>query len=359
VERLLALWVPEYAEEKADGASLRTMAALLDALVSVCPFVEPIRLGLLTLPLRGPSRFFGGDEAVFEVVRATVHDVAGVTPQLGVAEGLFCADLAARQGVVVPAGEGPAFRRAQSIEVLGRRDLMTTCRRLGIHTVGAFADLPPARVAERFSAPVRVLHRVARGDLQEMPGQRDAKLPERLRRSRGEEVHADEQMGFFGQRSAGDDRAQAAAHRLRHRLGVESVLVAEVLGGRTPDDRATLVPWGAPRATSRDQAPWPGRIGAPAPTTSFRQPVAVDVVSETGERLELSARGTLSAAPGAVVLRAGTRHRVRWSAGPWPMVERWWQTPRRRAHLQVLLDTGEAFLLMTEAGRWWLTGVYD
>jgi len=41
------------------------------------------------------------------------------------------------------------------------------------------------------------------------------------------------------------------------------------------------------------------------------------------------------------------------------MVERWWQAPRRRAHLQVLLDSGEAFLVSTESGAWWLTGIYD
>jgi len=359
MERLLALWVEEFATEQADGASLRVLSDLLDALVSVCPFVEPIRLGLLTLPLRGPSRFFGGDQAVFDVVRATVRDVAGVTPLLGVAEGLFCAELAAREGVVVPAGETDSFRRRHSLTVLGRKDLTTTCRRLGIHTLGAFADLEPARVAERFSAPVRVLHRVARGELAEMPEQRDKRLRERLRTARGETERPDEQLGFFGQRSASDDRAQAAAHRLRHRLGVESVLVAELHGGRTPDDRATLVPWGAPRPGHRDEAPWPGRLGAPAPTTSLRHPVTVELLSHEGIPIQLGARGTLSAAPHTMVLAQGVRRQVRWSAGPWPMVERWWQAPRRRAHLQVLLDSGEAFLVSTESGAWWLTGIYD
>ena len=37
------------------------------------------------------------------------------------------------------------------MEVLGRKDLATTCQRLGLHTVGAFADLDPARVGERFN----------------------------------------------------------------------------------------------------------------------------------------------------------------------------------------------------------------
>jgi protein ImuB len=48
-----------------------------------------------------------------------------------------------------------------------------------------------------------------------------------------------------------------------------------------------------------------------------------------------------------------------WFAGPWPLVERWWASGRRRAHVQVLLDSGEAMLLSAEAGRWWLVGIYD
>lgn len=359
MERLLAVFIPDLASEDADGTSLRLLNALLDALVGVCPFVEPIQLGLLTLPLRGPSRFFGGDDAVAAVVRTTVRDVTGAEAQLGVAEGLFCAELAARQAISVPAGATDEFRRMQSIAVLGRKDLATTCRRLGMHTLGAFADLDPANVAERFSAPVRVLHRVARGEITELPTQRDKSLITRLRHARGESAPLDEQMGFFGQRSIGDERAHAAALRLRHRLGDESVLVAHVQGGRAPSDCATLVPWGAPRPPRSDDAPWPGRLGAPAPTTTFRHPVAVEVLDRDGAPVRFNIRGIMSADAVSVVLVRGQRRRVMWSAGPWPMVERWWESQSRRAYLQVLLDGNEAFLLTVQTGQWWLTGVYD
>ena len=176
MERLLAVWIDELSQERADGSALRTFATVVEALVGVSPFIDPIRLGLLVLPLRGPSRFFGGDAAVLDAVRTTVGDIAGVRPRLGVAEGLFCAELAARQEVVVAAGETTAFRRAQLLDVLGNNDLATTGRRLGFATVGAFADLSPGHVAERFSGSVRVLHRVARGELSELPSQRDRRL---------------------------------------------------------------------------------------------------------------------------------------------------------------------------------------
>jgi protein ImuB len=50
---------------------------------------------------------------------------------------------------------------------------------------------------------------------------------------------------------------------------------------------------------------------------------------------------------------------VVWHAGPWPLMERWWSLSRRRAHLQVLLASGEALLLTAESSRWWLVGIYD
>jgi nucleotidyltransferase/DNA polymerase involved in DNA repair len=359
VERLLALWIEELSVEQADGSSLRSLVAVLDALVSICPFVEPIRLGFITMPIRGPSRFFGGDDAVMDTVAAAVRDVTGYEVSLGVAEGLFCAELAARQRTVVPAGGTRLFRHVQPLAVLGHKELTTTARRLGLVTVGEFAELAPARVTERFSRTVQVLHRVARGELYELPTQRDKQLLARLRTARGEDVRAEEQMGFFGQRSASDDRAQAAAHRLRHRLGVDGVLVADVRGGRSPDDRAALVPWGAPRAAARDEAPWPGQLGSPAPTTSFRYPVRVEVLDGDNQPVRLGVRGAMTGTPSVLVLERGVRRRITWCAGPWLFIEQWWAAPRRRAHAQVILETGEAMLVTTEGGQWWLTGMYD
>jgi protein ImuB len=357
MERLLAVWVPALGDESPDGATLRTYLTLLDALSVLCPFTEPVRLGLYALPVRGPSRFFGGEGAVLDAVATTVADVTSVETRLGVADGLFCAELAARRAVVVPAGATEAFRRAQPLDVLGRKDLATTCRRLGLHTVGAFADLDAARVAERFDGHALHLHQVARGEVGELSGQRDARLAARLARLRGETGVLGEQRGFFGQRGAGDDRAEAAAHRIRRRLGADAVVVASLRGGRGPGDRAALVPWGSPEAR-RDDAPWPGQLGAPLPATTLAHPVAVELRDDADEPVRVSARGLLSGLPAVAVL-ARARHEVVWYAGPWPIVERWWAAARRRAHLQVVLDTGAAVLLVAESGRWWLTGIYD
>ena len=358
MERLIGVWIESLRVEALDGSTLRESLALLDALGVVCPFTEVIHLGFYVLPSRGPSRFFGGEARVLEVVATVVRDVLGREASLGVADGLFCCELAAREGVVLAPGATDEYRRSRPLAALGRRDLATTGRRLGLKTVGDFAELARARVNERFSAPVLQLHRVARGELAELPGQRDLRLGARLRRLR-EAERPDEQRGFFGQRGAADERAHAAALRLRQRLGADGVAVAALRGGRLPQDRAALVPWGSPPATSEGDAPWPGQLRAPSPATVFAHPVAVQLRGTTSGPVLVDARGSLSVPPTTFAFASGSARAVIWYAGPWPLVERWWSLARRRAHLQVLLETGEALLLVTESGRWSLAGVYD
>jgi len=359
MERLLALWIEALATDEADGSTLRDSLALLDALESWCPFSDLVRLGLYVLPLRGPSRFFGGEDEVMKMASATVRDVTGHDAHLGVADGLFCAELAAREQRVVRVGATDDFRRAQPLEVLGNKELATTCRRLGLYTVGSFADLAAARVGERFSTQALELHRVARGELEELPGQRDPRLRARLDHLRGQRATRTEQLGLFGDRGAGDDRAFAAAHRVRRRLGADALLVASLRGGRVPEDRAALVPWGSPIVEEKTEAPWPGRIRSPSPATSLAHPVAVRLHDEHDLPVLLSARGLLSAEPATLLLTHYARRKVGWYAGPWPLVERWWVLGRRRAYLQVVLALGEAVLLVAESERWWLVGIYD
>ncbi len=359
MERLLAIWIEALRDEAPDGSTLRNHLALFDALTILCPFTESIRLDLLVLPVRGPSRFFGGEAAVFDAVRTTVRDVTHHEPSLGVADGLFCAETASRHGLVLAPGTTESFRRSLPLAVLGRKDVATTCQRLGLHTVGSFADLEVGRVIERFNKHALVLHRVARGEVGELVGQRDLTLARRLRQLRGDDEVRDEQMGFFGQRGAGDDRTEAAAHRVRRRLGADAVVVASLRGGRVPGDRSTLVPWGSPLLNARDAAPWPGQMRAPSPATTLARPVAVQLRDARDQPVVMETRGLLSETPTVVLFSHQLRRDITWYAGPWPLVERWWALNRRRAHLQVLLAGGEALLLAAESSRWWLAGIYD
>jgi len=359
MERLLAIWIEALGDEASDGSSLRDHLALLDALTVLCPFTESVRLGLFVLPIRGPSRFFGGEAAVMENVRSTVLELTGHAPSLGIADGLFCAEACAQRGLVLEPGATESFRRSLPLSSLGRKDVATTCQRLGLHTVGSFADLDIARVGERFNKHALVLQRVARGEIFELDTQRDLKLAKRVAQLRGEDDRHDEQLGFFGSRGAGDDRADAAAHRVRRRLGADAVVVASLRGGRVPEDRATLVPWGSPKSVIRDVAPWPGQMRAPSPATTLTRPVAVQLRDASDHPVVMSARGFLSEAPTALLFSHQLRREVIWYAGPWPLVERWWTLNRRRAHVQILLVSGEALLLTAESSKWWLAGIYD
>jgi hypothetical protein len=358
VERLLALWVPELAADRPDGSDARAYLSLLEEVSEMCPFADAVRMGLVTLPVRGPSRFFGGEDVVVDHVAASAQRLLGHDPWVGVAGGLFSAFAAARSRTVVPPSREEEFRRSLPISTLERRELATLCRRLGLHTVGAFGDLAAARVAERFDRDALHAHRVARGEEGELFGQRDLRLGARLRALRGEDGEGPRQAGFFGDHLDADRRASAVAHRVRLRLGPEAVATASLRGGRDPAARSALVPFGAPAPPAGDRGPWPGRLPAPSPATTLAHPVALRLLDARGRDVRVDGRGLLSAPVAEVLFDRGARREVEWTAGPWPSVERWWSSRRRRAYLQAL-TAEEALLLYQERARWFLAGLYD
>ncbi|MFF7592278.1 hypothetical protein ACFZCK_32870 [Kitasatospora purpeofusca] len=82
---------------------------------------------------------------------------------VGVADGLFAAVLAARAGVLVPAGRTAEFLAPYPVAALGDAGLAELLDRLGLPTVGAFAALPAESVADRFGPTGTTAHRLARG----------------------------------------------------------------------------------------------------------------------------------------------------------------------------------------------------
>ncbi|HEY4397344.1 MAG TPA: DNA polymerase Y family protein [Acidimicrobiia bacterium] len=131
--------------------------------------------GRLTFPTRGPSRYFGGDNAMAVRCLDTVRDIGITDARVGVADGGFAAVLAARAAdsgavYVVPPGESSGFLAPWLVGVLedsepgeaaGVADLLV---RLGVRTLGAFAALPDGAVLGRFGSAGARAHRLARGD---------------------------------------------------------------------------------------------------------------------------------------------------------------------------------------------------
>jgi len=367
MERLVVVWCPELQQEGARGEEARRFVQVVARAAELCPWVHPVRLGVCALPARGPSRFFGGEEMVVRRLVQAVEEEADV----GVADGLFAAVLAARARLIVPAGETPAFLAPWSVATLARLDLAVTLQRLGVTTLGQFAALPSAHVSDRFGADAAACHRVARGDSGELTGLRDRSIERRLRVARGEDPDLGSepppyQPGFFGGASAADARAARSFCRVQERLGVDAVLVGRVQGGRDPAGQAALVPWGSPEAkvagagaTAAPGAPWPGRLPPPSPTEVLRAPRRAEVVTDDGAACAVSGRGLLNGEPARLSVEGGPwRPIVAW-AGPWPVTERWWSTRRRRARFQVVTDEGTAWLLCTERAQWWVEALYD
>lgn len=155
------------------------VAAAVDALA---PGVEILRPGLLVLAARGPSGYFGSEELAAERLVDEVAGV-GVECQVGIADALSAAVIAARAGRLVPPGRSAEFLAALSVAELAsepslaapeRIELVDLLRRLALHTIGSFATLSTTDVASRFGADAVLAHRSARGLPERPPSARAA-----------------------------------------------------------------------------------------------------------------------------------------------------------------------------------------
>ena len=117
--------------ERDPDLDARRFAPVVTALEDLTPRVEVLGAGCCVVATRGPSRYYGGDEALAELVQQTIAGVlddapvgtrsdatADVSVRVGIADGLFAAGLAAQlastrapsaQALVVPTGTSAAF----------------------------------------------------------------------------------------------------------------------------------------------------------------------------------------------------------------------------------------------------------
>ena len=359
MERLLAIWCPGILEEQEHGREARVFGAVVAALEAFATRVDPVRPGVCAVPTRGPSRYFGGDEALARMAtEAVAGGVAGAGPSagVGVADGLFAAVLAARAAlgarpVIVPAGETPSFLLPWPVSTLDRPELADLLVRLGIRTLGAFAALPGPQVLARFGAEGALCQRVARGTEGELPGFR-LFFP---RVSPGPATAVvTSQAGFWGDSADADARAARAVAGVQGLLGPEAVVRGRLQGGRGPAQRARLVPWTGPGRAGGETAfggPWPGQVPPPAPAVVLSPPLPALVVDGARRPVGVTGGGMATAVPAAVAVAGGPWAEVTGWAGPWPSDERWWSVRgrRRQARMQVVTATA-AHLLDAGAG---------
>ena len=155
--------------ERDEGRDARAFEAVVSAVEDIAPGVDVVRPGVCALHARGPSSYFGGEEAAAEHIVEQIAQVAGAEAQVGIADGMFAAALAARSGRIVLRGETPPFladfdiAAIGPIAMVGGNQLVDLLRRLGIRTLGAFAALPAADVLTRFGFDAALAHRLASG----------------------------------------------------------------------------------------------------------------------------------------------------------------------------------------------------
>ena len=206
----------EVAEHDPD-LDARRFAPVVAALEDLTPRVEVLVPGCCVVPTRGPSRYYGGDEALAELVHRTVVEAladasstagargvgalstagargvgavdAASIVSVGIADGLFAAGIAARAAavrtpsapmLVVPAGRSEAFLAPLPISTLAEafsplaaqsahsadgtaEDFVGVLARLGLRALGDVAALPAADLIGRFGRPGEWAHRLASG----------------------------------------------------------------------------------------------------------------------------------------------------------------------------------------------------
>jgi protein ImuB len=156
----------------ADAAlEARTFEIVARAIEALTPRVVLDRPGLCAFMTRGPSRYFGGDDALGVRVREGVVAALGAGEhdiRVGIADGGFAARLAARRAsadapMVVAPGRSAAFCAPWPVSVLDDPDLVSLLVRLGLPTLGDVAALPAEAVLARFGVDGRRFHDLARG----------------------------------------------------------------------------------------------------------------------------------------------------------------------------------------------------
>ncbi|HEX6873818.1 MAG TPA: DNA polymerase Y family protein, partial [Micromonosporaceae bacterium] len=145
------------------GRDARAFEPVVTAVEQLAPGVEVIRPGACAVAARGPSGYYGGELAAAERVVEHIALVCAVEAQVGIADGLFAAMLAARAGQIVPPGGTAAFLSDLDIATLDRPELTDLLRRLGVRTLAEFAALPAPDVLTRFGFDAAYAHRLATG----------------------------------------------------------------------------------------------------------------------------------------------------------------------------------------------------
>jgi protein ImuB len=159
-----------------EALEARAFEVVARAIEVLTPRLVLDRPGLCSFLTLGPSRYFGGDEALAARVHEAIVTALGETNpdirandvRVGIADGGFVARLATRRAragahFVVEAGASAEFCAPWPVAVFDDEGLESLLVRLGLRTLGDVAALPADAVLARFGIDGRRFHDLARG----------------------------------------------------------------------------------------------------------------------------------------------------------------------------------------------------
>ena len=152
--------------DRNEASEIRTFENVLSAIEEISAGVAPVRPGLCAL--RVPSRFYGGEKEAAAVVAEHLVGAGVWDFRMGIADGIFAAEHAARRAApqdcwIIPHGGSAVFLAVLPIGVLENAELVTLLRRLGIRSLGDFAALASPRCAHPLRPGRRLTPSTARG----------------------------------------------------------------------------------------------------------------------------------------------------------------------------------------------------
>jgi protein ImuB len=206
------------------GRDARAFEPVVAAVEEVVAGVEVLRPGVCAAAVRGPARYFGGEEAAAERIVEHVALACAVECQIGIADGVFAAGIAARSGRVVEAGRSGEFLSSVPMQALEEPVLTDLLKRLGVVTLGDFAALPPGDVLTRFGFEGALAHRLASGGDTRPLAVRRPPPDLAVEETYDEPLERVDVAAFAGRVLAGRLHERLAAHGLAcTRLGIEAV----------------------------------------------------------------------------------------------------------------------------------------
>jgi protein ImuB len=155
----------------------RAFEPVLTAIEELMPGVQPLRPGVCAVRAKGPAAYYGGEEeaALWLLDQLDALGVPGA--RVGIADGVFTAEQAARQRQptrirIVPPGASAGYLAPLPIGVLedigagsglDGTGIVTLLRRLGVYSLGDFAELAARDVLDRLGEQGARLHALAGG----------------------------------------------------------------------------------------------------------------------------------------------------------------------------------------------------